>query len=172
MQSPWSDGLFAKAAREYTNAWDGFEVNGVKLREEAGLKAAHLWAERVQTPVESARILNYIIIHPQDLTVLQQAKDLLASLKPTLEQIYSDILKAGQDPLAQGQMDDALKALTIAAQAKPRSQEVHLSLARLYTMKKDLQSAIVEASLAVKAGTIDIDASMKTHRSKLRGIYR
>src|SRR5205085_519360 len=108
------DGLLAKAAREYTAAWDGLNV-----REDIGFKAAKLWAERLNNPAEAARILNTIVAHPQDLDLSKQVKEMLEGLQDALQKVFDDKLQAGQQAMEKGQMDEAIKAFTLAAQVMP-----------------------------------------------------
>lgn len=75
------DGLFAKAAREYTEAFDLLPV-----REGIGLKAARLWKTR-QEYAQSARILYNIASKSIDLDNIKEANDMLSSMDKDLTDI-------------------------------------------------------------------------------------
>jgi tetratricopeptide (TPR) repeat protein len=145
-------GLIAKAAREYTAAWDSF-----KVREDIGLKAARLWTERLNEPIETTRILNYIVAHPQDLDLLKQAKELLQAVQPALQRVFVEQLGHGNKSLAVGNLDEALQAFIKASQAQPNQSAAHIGLARVYAKQNRVEEATNALGQALRAGPVKVD---------------
>jgi formylglycine-generating enzyme required for sulfatase activity len=144
-----NDGLIAKAAAAYTKAWEATPES-----QDIGLKAAQLWSERLGNHVAAAPILSAIVASPTDPQVVPKATEMLQRLQPLLRGAFDEQLQNGQRLLAQGQMDDALKALNLAALAQPDRQEPHLHLARIYAKRNDWQSARNELGQMLKKGRV------------------
>jgi hypothetical protein len=160
-------GLIAKAAAAYTKAWDVMPVN-----EGIGLKAAQIWSERLNKPGESARILNYLVEHPQDAGILKQAGDMLQRLGPALQNFYKERMQRGQQHLYANELEAARKTFNEAAQAMPKQEEPHLQLARVNAKQIEmsgfvpreatLEKAIKELAEAIKLGWTSVDDILKT----------
>jgi formylglycine-generating enzyme required for sulfatase activity len=146
-----NDGLIAKAAAAYTKAWEA-----VPESQDIGLKAAQLWSERLGNHVAAAPILSAIVASPTDPQVVPKATEMLQRLQPLLRGAFDEQLQNGQRLLAQGQLDDALKALRLAALAQPDRQEPHLHLARIYAKRNDWPSTRNELSQMLKKGRVSI----------------
>lgn len=140
--------LYAKAAKEYTAAW-----NLIKQREEIGLRAAKIWANQINDPLNALRILTYILNHPQDSTTKEEAGALFTKLSPSLESKVKELMIDGRywlDFMHDGQK--ALSYFSLAAEITGRDPQPHLRLARTYALLNDSRHAIAELRIAQQLG--------------------
>jgi formylglycine-generating enzyme required for sulfatase activity len=143
------DGLYAKAAREYAEAWQA-----EPQRTEFGFRAAEIWSTRLNNPADAGRILNAILAQSADEEVKQKARGLLQPLQGALQKVYDEKVRAGTSALTQGQTDEALKLFNEAAAYKAESSELHLLRARVYAKRNEVPNVIKELTAVLKAGVM------------------
>lgn len=156
-----NNGFFAKAADIYWRAWTAAPDQSQDL----GLKAAHIWVERLNEPLRAAEILNSITAHPQSPDALQDAQALLQKIQNPLQGIYTQNLNRGTWLINQKQPQQAIDALTTATKAKPGESAPHLSMARAYMAEDKPDDALRElirfAQLGGKGLQVTSDAGWR-----------
>jgi formylglycine-generating enzyme required for sulfatase activity/tetratricopeptide (TPR) repeat protein len=123
-----ADGMMAKAAKLYREAWDAQHT-----KPELGLKAADLFANRLGEPVTAAQILREVVKEAQGNPAADKAAGELGKLSDQLGK------------MAQGQVeqarrlggDEALRLLSSAKVADPDNKEIYLLQARLTARGSD-----------------------------------
>ncbi len=151
-EEAFQEGLLNKAASNFTQAWS---LNPGDQK--SGLKAAHLWAEKLSNAPEAARILKRVLAAPNDSAINQEASQLLLSIQPQLENHYRSALERGIGLLAEGKYDEAIKPLEQAEAILPEKAEPHIFLARAHAGSKDLAKSKKEILAAVKNGMPNSD---------------
>lgn len=129
-------GHFAQAAESYSAAWQK-----MPSEEATGLKAARLWIEKLSAPYKASPILHSIIEHKQNSVLASEAARLLESIRPELEQIFTESLRQGRRELDDNHLDDAFSAFYKAYQAMPERYESYIGGARAQTRRKNFDSA-------------------------------
>jgi tetratricopeptide (TPR) repeat protein len=143
-----TSGLFAKAAEAYTDAWK----ISPDLAEDVGLKAAHLWGERISDPVRAVAIVNYIIAHPQDPTHLEDARRLLANLQGPLQAVYLSYYNRAVALANNGQYSDAIPLFKAALDAQPQEKSARWELANAYYRSDGYDEATQELVALSQSG--------------------
>lgn len=139
----FKDSLFAKAAQEYSLAW---EI--IPMREDIGVKAAQLWIKR-QEYLKSAKILNYLISHTNDKTIAEKARSMLADIKDDVERVFKQKTEEVEGNIKRQELDNALKVSGELTMTMPDRYEPYLYLARIYAIQgktDDVKKSLIEAS--------------------------
>lgn len=139
-QEAAQSGLYAKAAENYAAAWK----SSPDTAQDAGLKAAHIWAERLSEPVQAAAIANYIVAHPQTPAYLTEAKGLLDSMQYPLRNIYNQNFQQGWSLMTANQPSQALPLFIAASEAEPAERAPHYMVAEIYVGQGNLEQATRE----------------------------
>lgn len=111
-----ADGLNGKAARLYENAWNAEHLNG-----EAALKAADLYASRLNQPVDAARVLRQIRTRLPGTPEAEKADAALARQAEILQKIAQARVSAAQG----APCDKALVHLDYAEGADPTLEAIY-----------------------------------------------
>ena len=134
-------GFLAKAASEYTQAWQVLPGRG-----DIGLKAAHLWKDRGEY-AQCAQIVNSLVQNSSDPT-RSEASQLLSELQPYLQSSFDQKLNQGTGALARGELAQAAQAFQDASSILPARPEPYLHLARVYARQKSFEPMTGEILLA------------------------
>lgn len=134
-------GYLAKAASEYTQAWQILPRRG-----DIGLKAAHLWKDRGEY-AQCAQIVNYLVQNSGDPT-RSEASQLLSELQPHLQSSFAQKLSEGTSSLGRGELPRAAQAFQDASSILPARPEPYLHLARVYARQKNFEPMTAEILLA------------------------
>jgi uncharacterized protein DUF4440 len=155
----FEDGLFAKAAATYTEAWTLFPS-----RQDVALKAAGIWIDPLKDPLKAAAILRKVLSAPTDASAdpgtRKKAEELLNGLKPELSVLYDAKYKQGLRLYDQNDLEAAETALLTATNADPERYEANLYLARLYGKRGNSHMMRPRLLRAVALGKLGIDFLM------------
>ena len=143
-------GYLAKAASEYTQAWQL-----APTLEEIGLKAARLWSDRGDQS-QAVRILRNLTAGAHE-PVLSQAKALLDTLQPSLSAAFDQRMNEGLNALTQRDNTTALRAFQDAASLLPNRAEPHLGMARVYALGNNYDAATAAILAAVRQGNLALN---------------
>jgi tetratricopeptide (TPR) repeat protein len=142
-------GLRAKAAREYTAAWDVFEV-----RDDAGFTAAELWVQ-LGDYLQADGILSVLIARPHDPEVEKKAISLHATISPQAERAFSEKRDHALAAFARGDYAEADAELQDLARTLPRAGMPHVDLALDAVAEGKPQRATDELAEALKRGLVN-----------------
>jgi hypothetical protein len=140
------EGLLAKAASEYTRAWELQPA-----RSDAGIKAARLWQQR-QDYARAGSILARLIATASE-PFLAEARKMLTELEPFLRDSYEQRMKEGAAELAESRPDDAARTFGEAMALLPTRPEPHLQLARLHALGHRKQEMLDQLHDVVRLGS-------------------
>jgi tetratricopeptide (TPR) repeat protein len=139
-------GLIAKAADIDAQAWKAAPDTSQDL----GLKAAHIWVERIPQPLQAATILNYIAAHPQQPAYLEDAQKLLTALQAPLRNVYNSDMNRGNANMQQPVQ--ALASFAEASQAEPQERAPHYMMAQCYMLLNRPDEAMKEILMISRMG--------------------
>jgi tetratricopeptide (TPR) repeat protein len=138
------EGLFPKAAKEYTAAW-----HALPLRQEIGIKAAQTWLQ-IGKPLEASKIVTYILAHPIDVKITELARQMMKEILPALRATVHPLLEEGRKELegTGGSPTKAIALLSQAADLMGGQKETQILLARAFA-KAGKPDQAIESLLVV-----------------------
>ena len=141
-------GLRAKAALEYTAAWNLLDV-----RDDAGFRAAELWVQ-LGDYLRADGILSVLIARPHDPEIEKKAVSLLATISPQEERAFSEKRDHALAAFARGDYAEADAELQGLARTLPQASMPHVDLALDAVAEGKPQRATDELAEALKRGLV------------------
>jgi hypothetical protein len=142
-----NDGLAGKAAQAYQRAWEAGRLNPA-----IGLKAANLYAERLNAPLAAAQILRQILDKFPNSKPGEDAAGLLAKLGPVLATTAQAYLQQA----GRAEHDNKKSLLEKAVAADPNLTPAYFSLASLAAQDNDSSEMYVALRELAKRGALDV----------------
>ncbi len=146
----FADGLAGKAARLYEAAWNNGRDNP-----DMALKAAELYANQLDQPIDAGRLLRQVIQAGRSSAAAERAGTELGKLAATLRKIAEGHVEAARRQTGEA----ARRSLQLAEDADPGYLPLHQARARLAAQGDDsraLQAAIRELARHKAAGVKDL----------------